>query len=171
VDVSEAIGPDENVLMTAGGYEERHLELETLRCDARRDLSERLRQAREDGDLADNPALHDLLEEQGQLERRIASLETQLAAAQIVAPSKGGRAGIGSIVRVRDDDGATVEYELVGALESDVGNGRVSIAAPVGQALFGQRTGSQVEVATPRGPVALELLSVRAGRTVRRTAA
>jgi transcription elongation factor GreA len=169
--VSEAIAPAENMLMTAGGYEERHRVLETLRSEARRDLSERLRQARQDGDLADNPALHDLFEEQAQLERRIASLEIQLAEAKIVAPSKGGRAGIGSVVRVRDNDGSTFEYELVGALESDVGNGRVSIAAPVGQALYGQRAGARVKVAAPRGPVALELLSVRARPAMERRAA
>jgi transcription elongation factor GreA len=171
VDVSEAIAPGETVLMTARGYEERCEKLDFLRSEARRDLSARLREARQDGDLGDNPALHDLLEEQAQLERRIVLVELQLAAAEIVAPSKGDRAGIGSLVRVRDEDGATFEYELVGALESDAGNGRVSIAAPLGQALSGQRAGAQVEMATPRGPVALELLSVRAAHAVGRQAA
>ena len=152
---------DENMLISPDGYEHRCRELDALRNDARRALAQRLHEARQDGDLSDNLALQDLLEEQAYLEQRIALLEAQLALAVIVAPPADGRAGIGSVVRVRDGDGATFEYELVGPLESDVGNARVSIAAPVGEALFGQRAGARVEVATPRGPLALEVVSVR----------
>ena len=160
--MSETTSHEEPILMTARGYEMRSSELELMRSEARRELGERLHQARQDGDLADNPALHDLLEEQAQLERRIASLEAQLAVAKVVAPAMGGRAGIGSVVRVRDG-GETVQYELVGVLEADAENGRVSTAAPVGRALLGTRAGERVEVATPRGPLALEVVSVRAG--------
>jgi transcription elongation factor GreA len=149
------------VLISADGYERLCRDLELLRTDARRALAEGMRDARQDGDLADNPALHDLLEEQQQLERRIVALEAQLAAAEIAAPAADGRAGVGSVVRVRDADGATAEYELVGPLESDATNGRLSVAAPVGQALLHQRAGARVEVRTPRGRRALEVISVR----------
>jgi len=152
---------DETLLISADGYEQRCRDLDALRSEARRELGERLREARQDGDLADNPALQDLLEEQAQLERRIVLLEEQLAVAEIVAPAADGQAGIGSVVRVRDGEGATFEYELVGSLESDIGNGRVSISAPVGQAVIGRRAGARVEVRTPRGPLTLELVSVR----------
>ena len=162
---------DGRLLITADGYEQRRRELDVLRSEARGELGERLREAREDGDLSDNPALHDLLQEQAQLERRIAQLETQLAAATIVAPTADGRAGIGSFVRVRDHDGGLAEYELVGPLESDADNGRVSIAAPVGRALVGQRVGARVDVATPRGPLGLKVISVRPGATLAREAA
>jgi transcription elongation factor GreA len=162
---------DQTLLISAEGYEQRCRELDDLRNEARRDFGERLREARQEGDFADNPGLYDLLEEQAQLERRIALLEAQLAAAEIVAPATDGRAGIGSLVRVCDGDGATFEYELVGPLESDLDNGRVSIGAPVGQALLGQRTGACVEVAAPRGPVKLEIVSVRPRRAVAKRAA
>jgi transcription elongation factor GreA len=152
---------DRTLLISAEGYEQRCRELDVLRKDARRELSERLREARQDGDLADNLALQDLLEEQALLERRIALLDAQLAAAEIVGPAADGRAGIGTVVRIRDGDGATLEFELVGPLESDVSNGRVSIGTPVGQALVGQRAGARVEARTPRGPHALEVVSVR----------
>lgn len=152
---------EDGLLITAEGYEQLCIELETLRTDARRELSERLREARQDGDLADNPALLDLLEEQAQLERRISVLEGQVAAAQIAAPAADGRAWIGSCVRVSDlAVGEIAEYELVGAIEPNVGNGRVSIAAPVGRALVGQRPGAQVDVVTPRGTIKFEILSV-----------
>ena len=154
---------DETPLISAEGYEQRCRELDALRTEARRELGERLREARWDGDLADNPALQGLLDEQALLERRIAVLETQLAAAEIVARVADGNVGIGTVVRVRDGDGATFELELVGPLESDVSNGRVSIATPVGQAIEGQRAGARVEAQTPGGPVALEILRVRPG--------
>ena len=122
---------DNGLLITATGYEDLCAELETLRCGIAPELSERLRDARQDGHLTDNPPLFDLLEEQAQLDRRIAVLEAHLAAAQVAAPATDGRAGIGSRVRVRDlEVGNIVEYELVGAIEPNVGNGRVSVAAP-----------------------------------------
>jgi transcription elongation factor GreA len=162
---------EETLLISADGYAHRCAELEGLRTEARSALAERLREARRDGHLDDNPALYDLFEEQAQLERRIVLLEAQLADAEIVEPAGDGLAGIGSIVRVRDDTGATGEYELVGPLESDIGNGRVSIEAPVGQALVGNRAGARVEVAAPRGALALELVSVRGRDAVAREAA
>jgi transcription elongation factor GreA len=152
---------DETLLISADGYEQRCRELDKLRNEARPELEERLREARRDGDLDVNPALQDLFEEQVRLERRIALLKAQLAVAKIVSPAADGRAGIGSSVRVRDNDGSTFEYELVGPLESDIDNGRVSVGAPVGLALVGKRAGTRVEVATPGGPLTLTVVSVR----------
>jgi transcription elongation factor GreA len=159
--VSVGTDADAILLISAQGYEQRSRELDLLRNEARRELGERVREMRQDGDLADNPALHDLLEEQAQLELRIATLEAQLAAAEIVAPALDGRAGIGSVVSVRDGSDATFVYELVGPLESDIRNGCVSIEAPVGRALVGRRAGDRVAVTTPRGRLALEVVSVR----------
>jgi transcription elongation factor GreA len=152
---------DNGLLITATGYEDLRAELETLRGGIAPGLSERLREARQDGHLADNPPLFDLLQEQAQLDERIARLEARLAAARIAAPATDGRAGIGSRVRVRDlEAGDTAEYELVGAIEPNVGNGRVSVAAPVGRALVGQRVGARLDVATPGGKLPLEILGV-----------
>lgn len=153
---------DSSVLISPAGYERLCSELETLRTGGRRTLSERLREAREDGDLEDNPTLGDLLEEQAQLEQRISLLEARVRSAEIVEPAADGRAGIGTLVRVRDfAAGSTHEYELVGPLESDVGSGRVSVEAPVGRALAGRRPGDLLDVETPRGVLGLELLDVR----------
>jgi transcription elongation factor GreA len=154
---------DDGLLITAAGYEQLRAELDSLRDEGRRDLAVRLRDARLDGDVADNPALLDVLEEHAQLERRIAVLEDQLAQVRVVAPTRDGVAGLGTRVRVRDvATDEIAEYELVGAVEADVGNGRVSVAAPVGKALAGRRKGDVVEVETPRGSLALEVLRVRA---------
>jgi transcription elongation factor GreA len=162
VNTLSAMPVDDGLLITAAGYEDLRAELETLRRGTAPELSERLRDARQDGHLADNPSLFDLLEEQAQLDQRIAVLDAQLAVAQIAAPATDGRAGIGSRVRVRDlEVGNIVEYELVGAIEPNVGNSRVSVAAPVGRALVGQRVGARLDVATPGGTVPLEVLGVR----------
>jgi transcription elongation GreA/GreB family factor len=159
-------------LVTAEGYAQLRAELEELLTEARGDMSARVERARTDGDLADNSALYDALEEQTQLERRIAALEEQLAGARIAEPPVDGTAGVGSWIRVRDEaTGEIAQYELVGAIETDVGNGRVSVDAPVGRALAGRRRGDVVEVGTPRGLVRLELLDVGLpGRSQQRAA-
>ena len=156
------VNVDTTVLISAAGYARISRELETLRTDARRALTERLREAREDGDLDANPALGDLLEEQAQLEQRISRLEARVRSAEIVEPAADGRAGIGTLVSVHDfAAGSAHEYELVGAFESDVARGRVSVAAPVGRALVGRRPGDRLDVETPRGVLELEVLDVR----------
>jgi transcription elongation factor GreA len=148
--------------VTAAGYERLQSELATLRTDGRREMGERLREARKDGDLANNPTLFDLLEEQAELERRIAVLEGHAASAQVVDPTANGMAGIGTVVGVRHlDTGEMAQYELVGSIDPEVGNGRVSVSAPVGRALFGRHAGETVEAETPCGTLAIEVLGVR----------
>lgn len=160
--VPTAYDAEDDQLITAAGLDRLRDELETLRGAGRLELAERLREARNDGDVADNPVLLDLLEEHAQVERRIAVLESQVATARVVAPTRDGVAGLGTCVRVRDvETDEIAEYELVGAVEADVGNGRVSVGAPVGQALVGRRKGDIVEVAVPRGTISFEVLSVR----------
>ncbi|MGH2920522.1 MAG: GreA/GreB family elongation factor [Gaiellaceae bacterium] len=164
----------DDVLITAEGYERLRSELERLRAEGRRDMSERLREARADGHLDDNPGLFDTLEEQIQLERRIALLEARLAAARIAEPNGDGSAGIGSSVRLRDlETGELVEYELVGAIEGNVARGRVSVDAPVGRAMVGAAAGEVVSVACPRGELRFEVIGVDAasrGATARMAA-
>jgi transcription elongation factor GreA len=162
---------EERLLITAEGYERHCRELERLREDERRRLSDLVRDARGDGVLDDNPALVDLLEEQAQLDRRIAMLEAQLAAVEIAPAPSDGRAAIGSIVRVREIATDEVfEYQLVGSIEGDPTNGRVSIAAPIGRALIGRQRGADVEVATPRGALMLKVTDVAAPEVAKRAA-
>jgi transcription elongation factor GreA len=151
----------DDVLVTAEGYERLSSELESLRSDGRRALSERLSAARADGHLEDNPALFDVLEEQLQLERRIATLEARLAAARVAEPNGDGSAGIGSSVRLRDlETGEPFDCQLVGAIEGNVGERRVSVEAPVGRAVLGASAGDIVTVASPRGELRFEVMSV-----------
>jgi transcription elongation factor GreA len=161
----------DELLVTADGYVRLRDELELLTTERRRELAERLRLARDDGDLADNPELLDTLEEQAALERRIATLDAHLALARIADGDSGdGTADVGARVRVRHlDTGETAEYELVGAIEANPVEGRISIDAPVGRALSGRKAGALVEVDAPVGRTLLELLAVEPG-VVARTA-
>ena len=158
-----AVPAVDDLLVTAEGHERLCSELGSLRSEGRRVMSERLREARADGHLEDNPALFDVLEEQAQLERRIETLEARLAAARIAEPNRDGSVGIGSSVRLRDlEPSELVEYEVVGAIEGNVGLGRVSIEAPVGRTLLGAAAGDIVTVACPRGALRFEVESVTA---------
>jgi transcription elongation factor GreA len=147
--------------ITAEGYELLHSELDTLRTDGRREMSERLREARADAPFDDNPALFDAFQQQAQLERRIAVLEDHLSAARIAEPDGHGNAGIGSVLRLRDlETGELVEYTLVAAIEANPSQGRVSVDAPVGRALISSTPGDVVNVACPSATLRFEVLSV-----------
>ena len=125
-------------------------------------LTEQLREAREDGD-PDNPMLFDLLEEQAQLEGRINLLEAQLAAARVVRPQATARPESEAACACATPTAARSPSTIwSGSIESDVGNGRVSVGAPVGRALLGRVGGETVVVETPRGPQQLEILAVLA---------
>ena len=167
-----AVPAADDLLITAEGYERLCSELRGLRSEGRRVMSERLREARADGHLEDNPALFDVLEEQAQLERRIATLEMRLAAARIAEPNGNGSAGIGSSVRLRDlETSELFEYEVVGVIEGNVGQGRVSVEAPVGRALLGAAAGDIVTVACPRRELRFEVISVTGAERRAREAA
>ena len=116
----------DDLTITAEGYELLHSELETLRTDGRREMSERLRETRAGAPLDDNPALFEAFQEQAQLEWRIALLEDRLLGARIAEPNADGRAGIGSLLRLRDlETDERVEYTLVGAIEANPGGRHV----------------------------------------------
>jgi transcription elongation factor GreA len=153
---------NDELLVTEAGLARLRAELDTLAGEGRRELGERVRTARGDGHLADNPELFEALEEQTLLEHRIAVLEGQLADARIAdGRHADGAASIGTRVRLlQRDSGETFEYDLVGAIEADPVAGRISVDSPVGRALAGRAAGEVVDVETPRGLVQLELLAV-----------
>jgi len=133
-----------------------------LRNEERQQLVRLLREARTDGTLGDNPTLVDLLDEQAQLERRIATLEAQLAGAQVAPPPRDGHAAVGSVLRVRDlgrDAGLRLR---AGGATRGRSDKRPRLDRGADRARTGGKRGSaQIEVATPRGIVELEVTDVR----------
>jgi transcription elongation factor GreA len=157
-----ARGPTDDVLITQEGYDRLDRELLKLTTIRRRELADRLREAREaGGNPAENGELMDALDEIALLEQRIGELTGRLAMARIAEPATGdGVAAIGSRVGVRTGDGKVLHYELVGAGEADPARWRISISSPVGDAIAGRRAGDQIVVATPRQRVRFDLVSV-----------
>lgn len=148
-----AAPPPRGPTMTRADFQELVRDLERLRAAHRTDLAARLRDARAFGSPGDDDDWLTVMEDAAIDRGRIAQLERLAASASVVdepASSSDG-AGLGMFVRVRDDAGRTVEYELVGRRSSGDPPPRVSLGSPVGTALLGSRPGDVVRVKLPNG--------------------
>jgi transcription elongation factor GreA len=149
------------------GLERLRAEVEQLETEGRREGAERIRVARQWGDLRENAEYHDAKKSLALLERRITILRERLDNAVVVetdASGDGDVVGFGSVVEVVDEaSGRPAEYTLVGAAEADVGKGMLSADSPVGRALIGARVGDVVSVPTPRGSRELRVARLGVG--------
>jgi transcription elongation factor GreA len=145
-----------DVILTAEGYENLKQELDTLRTEGRREVAERIRVAREFGEIAENAEYDDAKNEQAMLEHKIAQLEERLINARVIDTTDVDTSvvSIGSVVRLRDVDAKqTVEYHIVGSAEANPADRKLSNESPVGRAILGRKKGETVEVTTPRGSI------------------
>lgn len=152
-----------DTVITREGLERLRDELERLQGDGRREIAERLQLALAgEGNPAENADYQSVRDDQAQLERRIAVLETRVRAARVVEPDPGnGRVDVGERVRVRElDSGERLDLELVGPFEADPHTGRISTASPLGRALLGRRRGEVAEIDAPRGRLRFKILAV-----------
>ena len=154
--------PDDDLLMTRADYEKLEREIEDLETSARGEMAERIKAARELGDLKENAEYHDAKDAQAILETRILRLRDQLTRAQVVEAEAGGDAvAFGSQVELSDrDSGKERTYTLVSAVDADAAAGRLSVESPVAQALVGARAGDVVEIPTPKGKRTLEVIAI-----------
>ena len=155
--------PDTTNLTTAEGLGVLEAELAQLEGDGRREIAERIKTAREWGDLKENAEYHDAKNDQAHLETKIVRLREKIAAAVVVeeAPANGGGAvAFGSTVAVRDQDGVEQTWRIVSSHDAAPSEGRLSAESPVAVALLGRRTGENVSVSLPRGKRTLTVLSV-----------
>ena len=141
--------------ITREGLERLRAEVEEMETTGRREGAERIRIAREWGDLKENAEYHDAKNSLALLERRISVLRERLDNAVVMETDSAAAEDVvrfGSVVEVVDEaSGRPVEYTLVGEAEADVGKGLLSSDSPVGRALIGARPGDVVKVPTPRG--------------------
>ena len=149
--------------MTAGGYQSLDEELKRLKSVERPNVIAAISEARSHGDLSENAEYHAAKERQGWIEGRIAEIEDKISRAQVIDVSKlsGAQVKFGATVTVVDED--TEEegrYQLVGEHEAEVKEGRVSITSPIARAMIGKEQGDVVEVNTPGGVKAYEILKV-----------
>ncbi len=149
-------------LLTAEGKRKLEDELTYLKEDKRRQVAERIRQAKEEGDLRENAEYDDAKLEQGFVEGRIRELEYLLKNVQIIEASGGTVIEIGSTITIREDGTDYDEtYTLVGATEASPADGRISNESPLGRALIGKKKGTKVKVNTPSGQVVFKIMKVQ----------
>jgi transcription elongation factor GreA len=154
-----------DVILTPEGYENLKRELEHLRTEKRREVAERIRVAREFGDIAENAEYDDAKNEQAMLEHKIAQLEERLLDARVIDTGEVDTSvvSIGSVVRLRDVDAKqTVEYHIVGSAEANPAEQKLSNESPVGKAIMGRKKGETVEVAVPRGTLKFKIMEIKA---------
>lgn len=154
---------DKELLVSPEGLKKLENELEQLTTVKRREVAERIKTAREFGDISENSEYEDAKNEQAFIEGRIQSLEQMLRQARVV-DEKGQDPNvvhIGSHVTVRDlEEDVEEEYILVGATEADPIKNRISNESPVGKALMGTTVGQKVEVTAPVGKIRLEVVKI-----------
>ena len=153
------------VILTADGYEKLREEIEFLRTEKRREVAERIRVAREFGDIAENAEYDDAKNEQALLEHRIATLEERLLNSRVIAPGEVSTdaVSIGSVVKLEDvERKETVEYFIVGSAEANPSENKLSNESPVGKAILGRKKGETVEVAAPRGSLKYKIVDIKA---------
>ena len=153
----------ERIPMTAKGYARLETELKRLKTVERPDVIKSLSAAREHGDLAENAEYHAARERQSFIEGRVRELEDKLSRAEVIDVSKlsGKDVKFGATVTLADEETDEKKtYQLVGADEADVNNGRLSITSPVARALIGRGIGDSVHVNTPNGGRSYEVIKI-----------
>lgn len=142
----------EAVLLTEEGYQKLEEELKYLKGTKKMEVAERIKIAREFGDLSENSEYDEAKNEQAQLEAKIIEMENTLRNAKIVEKISTKIVGIGITVTLYDYEfDENIDYQIVPATEVDVLNNKISIESPVGKALFGKKKGDEIEVEIPDG--------------------
>jgi transcription elongation factor GreA len=143
----------EKVPMLAEGHRKLSEQVRHLKMVERPAIVEAIEAARAHGDLSENAEYHAAKERQGHVEATIADIEDQLSRAMVIDPTtlSGDKVVFGATVTLKDEDNKKVRYQLVGQVEADAKDGRISYNSPLGRALIGRHVGEEVEVSTPSG--------------------
>jgi len=150
------------VILTPDGLQKLKDEIEQLQTVRRREVAERIAEAREFGDISENSEYDDAKNEQAMLAARIAQLEERLQAAVVIDPSDLSTDAVetGSFVTLKGL-GPETTYQIVGSPESDPDENRLSNESPIGRALLGRKKGDKVDVVTPGGPIKVEIKTIK----------
>ncbi len=144
--------------ITDEGKKELEAELEELK-GRRGDIADKIAEARDFGDLSENAEYDSAREEQGLLESRIAEIEDILLNAELIKAGKSSKVSLGSKVELKTGK-KTVIYTVVGPVEADPIEGKISNESPIGEALMGKKVGDKVATATPKGETVYEIVSI-----------
>ncbi len=144
-----------DVILTPEGLQKLQDELDLLSTEKRREVAERIKEAREFGDITENSEYDDAKNEQAMLEQRIAQLQEKLRMATVIEPKDLSTdvVQIGSVVHIKDEQtGKSAKYTIVGSAEANPEESKLSNESPVGRALLGHKRNEIVAVQVPRGP-------------------
>ncbi len=144
--------------ITAEGKNELELELVELKS-RRGEVADKISEARNFGDLSENAEYDAAREEQGLLETRIAEIEEILNNADIIKAGKRTTVGLGTKVELKTGT-KTVSYTVVGPVEADPLEGRISNESPIGMALYGKKVDDKVTITTPKGDISYTIVSI-----------
>lgn len=150
-------------LLTDKGLKKLEDELQELRVVKRKEVAQKIKEAREQGDLSENAEYDAAKDEQKDIEARIEELESILKNVEVVYTDEVDKekVNVGCVVTVRDASNGNVQiFKLVGSTEADVLNNKISNESPVGAALMGAKAGETVEVEAPNGTFKFEILDI-----------
>jgi transcription elongation factor GreA len=153
----------DKVPMTEAGFQRLQEELKHLKGSERPAVIRAIAEARDHGDLSENAEYHAARERQSFIEGQIGEIEDRISRAEVINPSKlsGGSVKFGATVTLVDEDtDEEATYQLVGEFEADINAGLLSITSPLARALIGKQVGDNIEVTTPGGSKAYEILKV-----------
>ena len=154
---------DKKIMLTYEGLKEREEELRVLKAVRRKEVAEKIKEARGQGDLSENAEYDAAKEEQAEIEARIVVLEKMLRSAAVIDEDDLSRdvVGLGSKIMLFDEElSEEVEYLLVGSAEANPAQGRISNESPLGQSLIGKKAGEKVDVNTLDGTISYKILSI-----------
>lgn len=144
--------------ITAEGKKELEAELTQLKA-RRGDIADKIAEARDYGDLSENAEYDAAREEQGLVESRIAEIEDILMNAELIKGGSKTKVGLGSVVELKTG-AKSVSYTVVGPVEANPLEGKISNESPIGEALFGKKVGDSATITTPKGEVTYEIVTI-----------
>ncbi len=153
------------VVLTSEGLRKLEEELHDLKINKRKEVAEKIKEARGQGDLSENAEYDSAKDEQAEIESRIAEIENMLRNVEIIKESEisGEKVSIGGTVRIYDEKYQTEEiFTIVGSAEADPLNNKISNESPVGIAIIGNKVGQTVVAHTPEGPINIKILGLKA---------
>lgn len=149
-----------SLILTAEGFLALEEELNELKTVRRPEIIQAIKDARAQGDLSENADYDAARAEQAQIEAKIKELEYRLEHSEIAKSTSKGTICVGSTVTVVDEDEDEEEYKIVGSVEADLFNNKISNESPLGQALMGHKENDTVTVCSPNGEYTLKVLKV-----------
>jgi transcription elongation factor GreA len=155
---------EKQLILTSTGFKRIEAELHKLQTVRRHEVADNIRNAKAFGDIAENPEYESAKNEQAFVEGRILELKNILNIAQVVDDTKAPteEVGIGSVVTVRDlETDEEWDYTIVGSVEADPDEDRISNESPLGQAIMGHKVGDAVEIEIPAGDAKYEIVAIR----------